>query len=214
MGAGADRYERALSVSRRLAADQEEIAPPDSNGGADPLLMLILYVGGTAGESANQLLDALESSQVKLRVADAYSVFTQYYFLYLHLMLRFAFVQGGDPARASLQDDLTNLLFGHVEAFLSARYGSEPTNSELSPVSEFFFRQLEESEYEFAHLSQPSYEDLLDALAVRLQDVFGKANDTEFARLVKLPARTRGHALENLVARAIEATSNDPAPTS
>ena len=120
--------------------------------------MLLGYVGLTAGGAADELLDAIESRRMNLRVADVYSVFSQYYFLYLHLTLRFAFVQGGDAARASLQGSLAPTLFAHVDGYLTARYGRDhEVGNELSAVREFFFDQLEQSEYGFAHLPDPSY---------------------------------------------------------
>jgi hypothetical protein len=206
MGAGIDRYERARSVNARLVGERQPVEEPKTQSGGDPLLLLDLYVGLTAGKAADELLDALESSRTKIRVTDVYSVFTQYYFFYLHLMLRFAFVQGGDAARAPLQDSLAPTLFAQIDAYLTARRGRDHQGgSGLSEIREFFFDQLQQSEREFANLPEPFYEEMLSELAARLQEVFDRADDSEFAKLVKVPARIRGHSLERLVASAVEA---------
>ncbi|MDP6606157.1 MAG: hypothetical protein QF664_07885, partial [Dehalococcoidia bacterium] len=87
-----DRYERARAVKARLVGEDGSVEEPDIQSGGDPLFMLLGYVGLTAGGAADELLDAIESRRMNLRVADVYSVFSQYYFLYLHLTLRFAIV--------------------------------------------------------------------------------------------------------------------------
>jgi hypothetical protein len=50
---------------------------------------------------------------------------------------------------------------------------------------------------------------MLDELADRLGDALGQSGDPEFAKLVKAPARIRGHALERLVGDALSALSDD-----
>ena len=169
----------------------------------------VLKLGGHLTLSAGGATDAIaerwtDLSSNPLTTVRLYSLSSQCYFFYLHLVDRLAFSQAGDAGRIAVQEALSPVVVLGVDSYLQARSSSDsPGSISDDPVLvETYFRQLNESSFEYSRLK--AYNEMLVALASRVQDAVGERGNSALGEMVEEQVRSRMHPLGELVAEALQ----------
>ena len=197
---------------RRLTRRNSSKAPAAD---LDPLSLSAFKVAGymslTAGACADALLDKWPTLAGKTAgPAVSYSVYSQFLFLYLHLMDRMAFAEGGDQCRVAVRELVGPHLVSALNAYLSGRHSPPESvpSSELTAIVGDFFEMLTRSEFSFSRL--PDYPSMMDEVTKRLSDAWELRDLEALGEIVRGKAGTRGHALQPLLSEVIRRCCNGP----
>ena len=176
----------------------------------DPLTLsafkLVGYMSLTAGGCADAILDKWPTLAGKSAGPTvSYSVYSQFLFLYLHVMDRMAFADGGDQCRVAVRDVITPHLIPALNGYISGRHSTPKLfpSSELltSGVSDDFFEMLNQSEFFFSRLHD--YQLMIDEVIERLKEAWELKDVETLAEIVRREAGTRGHNLKTLLSEVI-----------
>ncbi len=177
--------------------------------GLDPLTLsafkLVGYMSLTAGACADDVLDKWPTLAGKTAgPAVSYSVYSQFLFLYIHVMDRMAFADGGDQVRVAVRDVVRPHLIPALNGYLSGRHSPPkrvPSSELTSGVSDDFFEMLDKSEFSFSRLTD--YRSMIDEVIERLSEAWELRDLEALEELVRREAGTRGHNLKPLLSEVI-----------
>lgn len=112
---------------------------------------LVATLGMIAKAASDDVLDTIDSNR-RISPAIAYTVYEQFYFLLVHIALRFAFNIAGSDGRDSVQGFLSpRLLFSHIPPYLNARYKPRKMSARFTrDLEEQFLDRLNRSELEYS----------------------------------------------------------------
>lgn len=165
---------------------------------------LVGYISLTAGACADAILDKWPSLAGKAAGPSvSYFVYSQFLFLYLHLMDRMAFAQGGDHYRVAVREAVTPQLIPALNGYLSGRHhpSQRVSSSELDSIADDFFEMLDQSEFSFSRLRD--YESMVGDVIERLNGAWELNDAKTLAETAQQEAGTRGHNLKPLVSEVI-----------
>lgn len=166
---------------------------------------LVGYMSMTAGDCADAVLDEWPALADKTAgPAVSYSVYSQFLFLYLHVMDRMAFADGGDHCRVAVRELVGPHLLAALNGYLSGRH-SPPERVSWSEftdgVSDHFFETLTQSEFSFSRL--PDYQSMMNEVIERLSDAWELRDLEALGEIVRGKAGIRGHSLQPWLSEVI-----------
>ncbi len=168
---------------------------------------LVGYMSLTVKACADVILDQWPSLSGKpARPAVSYFVYSQFMFLYLHVMDRMAFADGGDWCRVAVRDAITPHLIPALNGYLKGRHTpEEPVPSSTlhaSGVSNDFYEMLNKSELSFSGISD--YHSMIEEVIERFKEAWELTDIETLAQIVRREAGTRGHNLKSLLSVVIQ----------
>ena len=184
------------SASRAPAADLDPLEPS--------AFELVGYISLTAGACADAVLDKWPTLAGNTAgPAVSYSVYSQFLFLYLNLVDRMAFADGGDQRRVAVREVVGPQLIPALHGYLSGRHSPSRgvPSSELAFLSDDFFEMLDRSEISFSTLGD--YGSMIDEVIRRLSEAWDLRDVEALGEIVRGDAGTRGHNLEPLLSEVI-----------